>query len=464
MQSIKKLAFAFGLLTATSFAVQAQGTGMKVIADKIIAVVGDKIILRSDIYNSIDDAKRQGQEVPANANCMMMEQAVVQKVLMLQAQKDSLPLSDEDVEAELNQRIRYYVNQLGSEQALVDMAGKSIYQIKDDARESVRERKLAEAMQRKIVENVRITPQEVNVFFDRIPKDSLPYFESELEIGQIIAYPKASSDLEDYIASEMQNYKRQIESGRVTFEALAKRVSEDPGSKDRGGQYEINRNEKGMWDPVFLQTSFRLKAGEISSPVKSNKFGFFLIQMVERKGDNAIIRMILRTAPITDQEVRISTAKLDSARNLITTKKMTFNDAASKFSEDEAVQFNGPYILSNRDGGPYVRIDELMDKELVNTLSKMKEGDITQPIVFTNEQGKKGVRLVYLKSRSNPHIMNIQDDYSKISNEALEEKKGLALDKWLKAKIPTYYIMIDKETSNECEGLQKFNSTEKAGF
>lgn len=463
MQSIKKLAFAFGLLTATGFAAQAQGTGMKVIADKIIAVVGDKIILRSDIYNSIDDAKRQGQEVPANASCMMMEQAVIQKVLMLQAQKDSLPLSDEDVEAELNQRIRYYVNQLGSEQALVEMAGKSIYQIKDDARESVRERKLAEAMQRKIVENVRITPQEVNAFFDKIPKDSLPYFESELEIGQIISYPKASSDLEDYIASEMQNYKRQIESGRITFEALAKKVSEDPGSRDRGGMYEIDRNDKGMWDPVFLQTSFRLKSGEISAPVKSNRFGFFLIQMVERKGDKAVIRMILRTPPITDEEVRLSTNKLDSVRNLIVTEKITFNDAAAKNSDDESVKFNGPFVLSNRDGSPYVRIDEL-DKEMVSTISKMKVGEITKPIAFTNEQGKKGVRLVYLKSRSNPHIMNIQDDYSKISNEALEEKKGLTLDKWLKAKVPTYYIMIDKETAGECTSLQKFNSTEKAGF
>lgn len=463
MQSIKKLAFAFGLLTATGFAAQAQGTGMKVIADKIIAVVGDKIILRSDIYNSIDDAKRQGQEVPPNASCMMMEQAVIQKVLMLQAQKDSLPVSDEDVEAELNQRIRYYVNQLGSEQALVEMAGKSIYQIKDDARESVRERKLAEAMQRKIVENVRITPQEVNAFFDKIPKDSLPYFESELEIGQIISYPKASSDLEDYIASEMQNYKRQIESGRITFEALAKKVSEDPGSRDRGGMYEIDRNDKGMWDPVFLQTSFRLKSGEISAPVKSNRFGFFLIQMVERKGDKAVIRMILRTPPITDEEVRLSTNKLDSVRNLIVADKITFNDAAAKNSDDESVKFNGPFILSNRDGSPYVRIDEL-DKEMVNTISKMKVGEITKPIAFTNEQGKKGVRLVYLKSRSNPHIMNIQDDYSKISTEALEEKKGLTLDKWLKAKVPTYYIMIDKETAGECTGLQKFNSTEKAGF
>jgi peptidyl-prolyl cis-trans isomerase SurA len=152
--------------------------------------VGDRIILQSDIKNSISDIARQGGTIPDNAECLLMEQALVSKVLMLQAEKDSLPVSDEDIEAELDQRIRYFMNQVGSQDALEEMAGKTIYQIKDDARESVKERKLADAMQRKIVENVKITPNEVKVFYDRIPKDSLPYYESELEIGQIVIYPK----------------------------------------------------------------------------------------------------------------------------------------------------------------------------------------------------------------------------------------------------------------------------------
>ncbi|NBY25445.1 MAG: hypothetical protein EBQ65_07220 [Chitinophagaceae bacterium] len=166
---------------------------------------------------------------------MIMEQAVVSKVMMLQAEKDSLPVTDEDVEADLDNRIRSYINQFGTQEAVEEIAGKTIYQIKDDARESVKEQKLAAAMQRKIVENVRITPVEVKAWFDKIPKDSLPFYESELEIGQIVLYPKASRDLEQYIVGEMNNYRRQIELKLTTFEQIAKRVSEDPGSKDRGG-------------------------------------------------------------------------------------------------------------------------------------------------------------------------------------------------------------------------------------
>ncbi len=209
MPTTKKLSTAFALLFTAITAVQSQP--QKIVADKINGVVGDKIILQSDIKNSISDIARQGGTVPDNAECLLMDQAIVSKVLMLQAMKDSLPVTDEEVEAELDQKIRYYINQLGSQEALEQMAGKTIYQIKDDARESVKEQKMATAMQRKIVENVRITPNEVKTFFDKIPKDSLPFFESELEVCQIVIYPKASRDLEDYIISEMNNYKKLIE-------------------------------------------------------------------------------------------------------------------------------------------------------------------------------------------------------------------------------------------------------------
>jgi peptidyl-prolyl cis-trans isomerase SurA len=459
MRTIKNTLTA--LLLLCTGAVIGQGTAKKVVADKIVAVVGDRIILHSDIRNSIEDAKRQGSNVPEGAECMLMEQAVVSKVLMLQAEKDSLPVSDEDVEAELDQKIRYYINQLGSKESLEEMAGKTVYQIKDDARESVRENKLAAAMQQKIVNSVKITPTEVKAFFDRIPKDSLPFFESELEVGQIILYPKASRDLEQYIITEMNNYKRQIETKIATFEQLAQRYSEDPGSKERGGSYQINRNEK-TWDPAFLSASFRLKNGEISAPVKSEKFGYFLIQMVERRGDDADVRLILRTPPVTDAEIKLAIGKLDTVRSKVVAGSLTFNEAATKYSDDEAVKYAGPFLL-NRDGSPYVTIDQ-MDKEMVAMLGKMKIGDISQPTPFTGEQGKKGVRIVYLKSRSEPHRMNLNDDYSKISQAALDEKKAQALDKWIRTKLPTYYIMIDNQTKVDCPKLQQFASNDLKGF
>lgn len=457
MVSYTKYLFSFFLLFGIAIITTAQP--QKVVVDKINAVVGDRIILRSDILNSIEDAKRNGGTVPDNAECLLMDQAIISKVLMLQAEKDSLPVTDEEVEAELDQKIRYYINQLGSQAALEEMAGKTIYQIKDDARESVKEQKLAAAMQQKIVSNVKITPTEVKTFFDKIPKDSLPYFESELEVGQIVIYPKASRDLEEYILAEMNNYKKQLENKTTDFCRLSKQVSEDPGSKDRCGQYQINRNEK-TWDPVFMATAFRLKDGEISTPVKS-KFGYHLIQMVQRNGDDAVVRHILRIPPVTDAEIKQGLGTLDTVRSKIIAGSIGFNAAALKYSQNPDQQFAGPFF-TNRDGSTYVTIDQL-DKDVVTTISKLKVGDISQPVAFTDEQGKKGVRIIYLKSRTDPHVMNLRDDYSKISDMALAEKKNLALEKWMKEKIPTYYIMVDPNTSNDCPNLQKY-VTNKKGF
>src|SRR5215510_5022037 len=251
----KTLTVFFSILSLTGLS---QGV-KKVVADKIIGIVGDRVILQSDIKNSISDMVRQGVQVPDNADCLITEQAFVSKILMLQAEKDSLPVTDEEVEAELDRRIRYFINQMGGNQtALEEMAGKTIYQIKDDARESVKENKLAEAMRNKILDGVKITPTEVKAFFDKIPKDSLPLFESELEVGQIVLFPKASRDLETYIIGELNNYKKQLESKTITFEQLAKKVTQDPG----GFQYQMNRSEKS-WDPAFMAAAFRLKEGEI---------------------------------------------------------------------------------------------------------------------------------------------------------------------------------------------------------
>lgn len=435
-----------------SVASSAQPQARKVVADKIAAIVGDRIILHSDIKNSLADIARQGGAIPENGECVLMEQAIISKVLMLQAEKDSLPVTDEEVEADLDNRIRTYINQLGSQEALEEIAGKSIYQIKDDARESVKEQKLASAMQRKIVDNVRITPVEVKAFFDKIPKDSLPFYESELEVCQIIIYPKAAREIEQYIVGEMNNYKRQVESKLTTFDQLAKTVSEDPGSKDRGGQYQINRNEKN-WDPVFMSTAFRLKEGEVSFPVKS-KFGYHIIQMVQRNGDDAIVRHILRIPPVTENEISAAKSKLDTVRSRIITGLLGFNEAATKYSDDEAAKYTGPCI-TGRDGSTYVTID-LLDKDMVGMLSKMKVGEYSQPVAYTDEQGKKGVRIIHLKSRSEPHRMNLADDYSKISGYALEEKKAKTLEKWIKDKLPTYYIMIDTETGRQCPQVNKF--------
>ncbi|HEY8398481.1 MAG TPA: peptidylprolyl isomerase [Flavihumibacter sp.] len=428
------------LLFALFITANLQAQTRKVVADKIVGVVGDKIILQSDIKNAILDAQRQGQSIPDNAECIIMEQALAQKALVLQAEKDSLVVSEEEIDGMLDNQIRQFIAMYGSKEALEQIAGRTVYQIKEDFRQSFRERRLAEQMRSKIVANIKITPTEVKEYFDKIPTDSLMFYESELEIGEIIVYPKASRDLELYAIEELNEYKQQVESGKAKFETLASLYTDDPGSKNTGGMYQINRTEKQM-DPTFISNAFRLREGQIS-PVFKTRFGYHIIQMVNRAGDDATVRHILRIPAITDTEVAEAIAKLDSVRNDLVANKYDFGAAVARHSEAEESKFTGGMRQCGQ--GTYCTIDQL-DKDLVVALKDLNPGDISKPLVFTDERGKKGVRLVYLKTRTEPHRENLKDDYNKVADRALEIKKMEAVEKWFNSKIPTFHLVIDPQ-------------------
>jgi peptidyl-prolyl cis-trans isomerase SurA len=421
----------------------------RVLADKIVGIVGDKIVLRSEITNYIDDIKRQGGEVPPDAECYLLERMMADKALILQAEKDSLPVSDEEIEAELDQRIRYFIMQYGGKEAFEQIAGRTIYQVKEDFRQSIRDGRLAQSMRKSIVENVKITPTEVKNYFDRIPADSLKFYEMELVVGQIVIYPKAGRELEKFAQDELADYKKQIETGQKSFETMARLYTEDPGSKQTGGRYEINKNEK-QWDPDFKNAVFRLKEGQISPIIKS-KFGYHIIQLVSRNGDDAVIRHILRVPEVTEEDVALAKVKLDSIRSKLIAGTVSFGEAVDKYSEDENSKFTAGII--NGSGGGYVTIDEL-DKDLVNDLNKLKVGEYSLPLTFKDDREKKGVRIVNLRSKTEPHRENLRDDYNKIALRALEEKKEKAIEKWFLTKLPTYYIMVDREFQ-DCEKVKK---------
>ncbi len=423
------------------YAQQKTGQSHKVLADKIVAVLGDKIVLRSDILNYIDDEKRQGNELPPDAGCMLLQQMLVRKALMLQAQKDSLPVSEDEIEAALDQRIRYFVSMYGGKEALEQIAGKTIYQIKEDNRSVIKEQKLTEAMQSSIIENVKVTPTEVRNYFEKIPQDKLPFYETELEIKQIVSYAKANRDMEKYAQDELAEYKRQIESGLTSFERLAKMYSDDPGTKEVGGRFEFNRNEKNV-DGVFAQTAFALKEGQISRVVKS-RFGYHIIQLVSRSGDDVVVRHILKIPQVTEAEIEEVTAKLDTVRSKLVANTLTFGQAVDQYSEDDNSKFTAGSV-TNQMGASVLTIDQL-DKSIVAILDQLKVGEYTKPMPFTDERGKKGARILFLQSKTEPHRENLRDDYNRIAQRVLEEKKGEVLNRWLETKMPTFYMTVDEE-------------------
>lgn len=443
------------LFLTAAIAVKAQPN--KVVVDKIIAVVGNKVILKSDIENSIIDMQRQGMDVPPDARCLSLEQALGIKALVLQAEKDSLPVSDEEVDADIDNQIRYFISQYGSKDEVERIAGKTLYQLKEDFRDGFRDRKLATAMRNKIVEGIKITPNEVKAYYESIPRDSLPFYETEVEVGQVVCYPRASRDVEEYCIEQLNEYKRQVESGKREFGALATLYTDDPGSKERGGMYEINRNQKDM-DPVWMSKAFTLKEGQVSNPFKT-RFGYHIIQLVSRSGDDAVVRHILKIPQITQVEIRSGMAKLDTVRSKLIAGIIDFGTAVSRYSDDESSKFTAG-MIQGRDGS-FLTIDQL-DKDLVLRLQDLKVGEYSQPVEFQDERGKKGVRLLYLKTRTEPHRENLRDDYNKVAQRALEQKKDRALDNWFQGRIKDYYIMLDEEYRT-CAALDKWVKAARAG-
>ncbi len=439
----------FFIILSIFLATAGQAQSARVLADKIVGILGDKIVLKSDIANYIDDIKRKGGDVPPDAECILLERMMMDKALVLQAEKDSLPVADEEIEAELDQRIRYFIMEYGGKEAVEQIAGRTIYQIKEDSRQSVREKRLADAMRAKIVDNIRITPLEVKMHFLKIPKDSLRFYETELVIGQVVLYPKAGRELEKYAIDELNDYRKQIEAGK-SFDNLVRLYSEDPGKAQNGGRYEMNKADK-QWDPDFKNAAFRLKEGQVSQVVKS-KFGYHIIQLVSKNGDDIVVKHLLRVPQITETEIEETKNKLDSIRAKLIAGTIKFGEAVDKYSEDENAKMTAGLVMGQT-GSTSVTIDEL-DKDMVKDLGSLKVGEFSKPLEFTNERGIKAVRIIVIQSKTEPHRENIRDDYNKIAQRALEEKKMAAVEKWFKSKLPTYYVMIDPEYGN-CSSIKE---------
>ena len=417
----------------------------KVLADKIVATVGDKFILRSDIDNSIADYKRQaqGQEgVTIPSVCQIMEGQLIRKALVLQAEKDSIIVTEDEIQNAIDSRIRQFLQQFGSKEVLEEVAGRSIFQLKDDFKILIKEQKLADEMQQKIVDKVKITPTEVRAFYNQIPTDSLPLYESEVQVLELVMHPKANRDIEEYVIQQLMDYRRQIEAGINKFDQLVKLYSEDPSSKENLGQFSLNRNERNF-DPAFMAGSFRLKEGQISAPIKS-KFGYHLIQLISRTGDDAVVKHILRIPPIAADEINETKTFLDSIRKDIIANKYSFGEAVNKHSDDEGSKFTGGAV-SGRDGSTYVNYDMLPDKDMVVLLKSMKPGDVSVPQVYVDDRGRKTVRLVYFRDRTEPHKENLKEDYNRIAARALEVKKAKMLEAWFNEHITNYYVNIDED-------------------
>jgi peptidyl-prolyl cis-trans isomerase SurA len=310
-------------------------------------------------------------------------------------------------------------------------------------------------MQGKIYGNIKTTPSDVRVFYDDIPKDSLPYFNAEIELSQIVIKPKASQEAKDYALYKANQLRDEILKGG-DFAIKAKLNSEDPGSKKEGG--DLGFITRGEMVQEFEAGAFKLKEGEVSEVIET-QFGYHVIQCLERKGERIHVRHILITAPITSIDEQSAIRMLDSISNMINSGALTFEEAVKEYSEDDQSKSNRGDIINQNSGTSYFEMSEL-DGSLLFSMSDLKKGQLSQVSPFEAPDGKKAFRIIRIKSESEPHVANLKQDYSKIQNACKQAKQQEALVKWIQEKRGDAYIMIDEEYQS-CDNSSKWLNAKK---
>lgn len=419
--------------------------------DRVIGVVDDEIILFSDVEAQYSYAKAQSSEVPEDARCVFFDQLLTNSLLLAQAKRDSVEVSPEEVDGQLDARIEQILGYMGgSLEQFEAYYGMSPLDMKEKMRPDLKKQLQTERMREQILQNVAVTPREVRNFYKRIPQSERPYFNSEVEVSQIVMKPKVSASEDNRARNLADSLRMQIVRDSMDFADLAKLYSQD-GSAPKGGDLGIAR--RGQFVPEFEAVAYQLSEGEVSEVVKTD-FGYHVIQLLERLGNNIHVRHILIRPEIQESDVERTVQELDSIRQLIQADSMTFQYAVRKFSDDEMSKNSGGVLLNPQTGENYIESGEL-PTEIFFAIEELEAGEITEPLVSAGPTGEPFVRIVRVNERNEPHEANLEDDYSRIRKAALDEKKAKYLQEWITEAREKHYVQV-KESFGDCEILQKW--------
>jgi peptidyl-prolyl cis-trans isomerase SurA len=421
-----------------------------VVLDKIIAKVDNYYLLKSELESQMAQYAQSGQQAPPK--CQLLESLVVGKLMLAKSEIDSISVEDKRVESELNSRMEQMESQFGSQKNIVEAYGKTIASLKDELRSAIKEQLVTRKMQDKITGDVKVTPKEVRRFFESIPKDSLPYLPSEVEIGQIVRYAKTTKAQKDELFKRLLDYKKRVENGEK-FEELAKLYSEDLGSGKRGG--DLGFAKRGQMVPPFEAAALKLKPNQMSDVVES-EFGFHLIKLLEVRGQEYHALHILLRPDYQRLDVVEPTRFLDSIRVLIQRDSLKFETAAKDFSDDKNTQYGGGMLTDPQTRSIRMPLDGTMESGLFFTVDTMKVGTVTKAIPYRTEDGRSAMRILYYKAKHPPHFANLEDDFQRLSTYTLNRKKNNAIEKWFaKAKDDVFIYIVDEY--KECN-VMKTNS------
>ena len=420
----------------------------KIKIDGVSAVVGDFVILDSDIDKMIVEMESQGISSKNVSRCELLGKLMEDKLYAHHAVQDSLEVSDQEIYDYVDQSLEYFVSQLGSMDKVL-----SFYKKSDEAsfREELFEinktQKLAGMMQSSIVDAIEITPEEVRTFYQKIPEDELPTFGTELEIAQIVMEPIPTTDEEDRIINQLKGFKVDVLERGLSFASKAILYSQDPGSRSKGGKYTLQRKRPQM-AKEFRDVAFSLQEGEVSDPFRT-EFGWHILTVDKIRGQEIDVRHILLIPRIDEQELVETKALMDTLRTRIVSNEITFEDAAFQFTSEKETRNNGGVLVNPATGDTRFELTKI-DPVLYNQIRYLQDNEITLPLLEEGRAGKKKYKLLKVANRFEEHTANFTKDYTKIKDLALKEKKLKQVQRWMKEKIEDTYVSLNRDVRS-CE-------------
>jgi peptidyl-prolyl cis-trans isomerase SurA len=409
------------------------------VVDEIIGKIDNHIVLKSDLEKIYQDYLANGGSPSMEARCQYVGLLIRNKLMLAKAEIDSVVVLDAEVDANTQRRMDVILAQSGrTPDELETLYGKTLEQVRNELRDQIREQMIVGRMEETITSGLTVTPAEVKRFFNRIPKDSLPYFSASVEVAQIVKIAQVSNAQKQLTKNQLLDIRSRILAGE-DFATLAKEFSDDPSVLSNNG--EMGWSSRGRMVPEYEAMAFKLKPNEISMPFESD-FGIHIMQLIERRGNEYNSRHILIAPKPSAADLQNATRYLDSLRNLIVNDTLKFQMAAKEFSDDVQTKGNGGFF-SDQEGGVRLTVDEL-DPIVFFKIDSMKVGDISKPIVYRTDDGKDAVRILYYKSRIPPHQASLEEDWNKIQAATLNEKKDNVLQKWFEKARADVFINIDQ--------------------
>ena len=437
-----RLAFLISVLLSLSLSAKAQTT-----VDKIVAQIGDNVILLSDIQAQKIQILQAGLELTPEKDCQILEELMYQNLLLNQAILDSIEVSDAQVDAEMEQRIRVIEGQIGGRQKLEEFYGKTIGDIKREFKTVIKDQLLSKEMERTITANVSITPREVRRFYENIPLDSIPLISSQLSFQQIVQYPEITTKDKERAFNKLADIRKKIIKNGKSFSTQARIHSMDPGSATEGGKINATR---GMMVPQFEAAVFSLDKNGISDVFETN-YGYHIVQLLDRKGDDYSCRHILIIPEFEFEAIAVAEKKMDSCYQLLSSGEISWEEAVTRFSNDETTRQNNGTITNPISGDIMWSMEDLnqVDQQIYLLTNSLEKGDLSTPSLYTNMmERKEGIRIVKLVERTVAHRANLKDDYALIKSAAESEKKQKIVSEWTTSKIGNAYIRLDEDYKN----------------